>query len=125
MLEYCLKIFLENYTLWEKKVLKKYPLDKKNQDGSDFWDGNKIKPSNIEFNFEDNLYKMFAINYVKILSDILEIEYQTNELLSLLKKMSEKNNLDKYTQEIKKRKKYMKKIIVIFFIINSKNYIII
>ena len=27
MLEYCLKIFLENYTLWEKKVLKKYPLD--------------------------------------------------------------------------------------------------
>jgi len=68
---------------------------------------------------------MFAINYVKILSDILEIEYQTNELLSLLKKMSEKNNLDKYTQEIKKRKKYMKKIIVTFFIINMKNYLII
>lgn len=67
---------------------------------------------------------MFAINYVKILSDILEIEYQTNELLSLLKKMSEKNNLDKYTQEIKKRKKYMKKIIVTFFI-NMKNYLII
>ena len=68
---------------------------------------------------------MFAINYVKILSDILEIEYQTNELLSLLKKMTEKNNLDKYTQEIKKRKKYMKKIIVTFFIINMKNYLII
>ena len=109
LLEYCLKIFLENYTLWEKKVLKKYPLDKKNQDGSDFWDGNKIKPSNIEFNFEDNLCKMFAINYVKILSDILEIEYQTDEMLSLLKKMSEKNNLDKYIQEIEKEEEIYEK----------------
>ena len=100
VLESSLKIFLENYTLWEKKVLKQYPLDKKNEDGSDFWDSNKIKPSKIEFNFDDNLCKMFSINYTKILSDILQIEYQSNEFLSKLKIKSEKHNLDKYIQEI-------------------------
>ena len=102
LLENCIKIFLENYTLWEKKVLKQYPLDKKNEDGSDFWDSNKIKPSKIEFNFEDDLCKMFAINYNKILSDILQIEYQSDEFLSKLKKLSEKNNLENYIQEIEK-----------------------
>lgn len=100
LLESSLKIFLENYTLWEKKVLKRYPLDKKNEDGSDFWDSNKIKPSKIEFNFDDNLCKMFIINYTKILSDILQIKYQSNEFLSKLKQMSEKPNLEKYIQEI-------------------------
>ena len=100
ILESSLKIFLENYTLWEKKVLKQYPLDKKNEDGSDFWDSNKIKPSKIEFNFEDDLCKLFAINYTKILCDILEIEYQNDELILKLKKMSEKNTLDKYIEEI-------------------------
>ena len=100
ILESSLKIFLENYTLWEKKVLKQYPLDKKNEDGSDFWDSNKIKPSKIEFNFEDNLCKLFAINYTKILCDILEIEYQSDEMILKLKKMSEKNSLDKYIEEI-------------------------
>ena len=100
ILESSLKIFLENYTLWEKKVLRQYPLDKKNEDGSDFWDSNKIKPSKIEFNFDDNLCKMFIINYTKILSDILQIKYQSNEFLSKLKIMSEKSYLDKYIQEI-------------------------
>ena len=109
VLENSLKIFLQNYTLWEKKVLKQYPLDKKNEDGSDFWDSNKIKPSKVEFNFEDNLCKLFAINYTKILSDILEIEYQSNELLSQLKKMSEKNNLDKYIQEIENEEEIYEK----------------
>ena len=109
ILESGLKIFLENYTLWEEKVLKQYPLDKKNEDGSDFWDSNKIKPSKIEFNLEDNLCKLFAINYTKILCDILEIEYQSDELTLNLKKISEKNNLDKYIQEIEKDEEIFEK----------------
>ena len=100
VIENSLKIFLENYTLWEKKVLKEYPLDKKNEDGSDFWDDNKIKPSKIEFSFDDNLCKMFIINYTKILSDILQIKYQSDEFFSKLKKKSEKQKLDKYIQEL-------------------------
>ena len=102
VLENCLKIFLENYTLWEKKVLKLYPLDKKNEDGSDFWDSNKIKPSKIEFNFNDNFCKMFAINYTKILADVLQIEYQSDEFLLKLKQYSEKYYLCKFIQEIEK-----------------------
>ena len=100
ILENSIKIFLENFTLWAKKVLKEYPLDKKKEDGTDFWDNNKIKPSKVEFNFDDNLCKTFAINYTKILSDILEIEYQNNELIFQLKKMSEKNYLDECIKEI-------------------------
>ena len=100
ILENSLKIYLENYTLWEKKVLKKYPLDRKNEDGSDFWDSNKIKPSKIDFNYDDDLCKMFIINYTKILSDILQIEYRSDEFLQKLKQLSEKQNLEKYIQEI-------------------------
>ena len=100
IIENCLKVFLENYTLWEKKVLKKYPLDKKNEDGSDFWDSNKIRPSKIEFNLDDNLCKMFAINYTKILSDVFQIEYQSNEFLTKLQYLSEKKNLVNYIKEI-------------------------
>ena len=100
ILENSLKIFLENYTLWEKKILKLYPLDKKNDDGTDFWDSNKIKPSKIEFNINDNLCIMFSINYTKILCGILEIEFQSDELHSKLKNISEKQILDKYIYEI-------------------------
>ena len=100
IIENSLKIFLENFTLWEKKLLKQYPLDKKNEDGSDFWDDNKIKPSKIEFNFNDNLCKMFVINYTKILSDILQIKYENNEFITKFKKISGNNNLNKYIKEI-------------------------
>lgn len=89
-----LKIFLENYTLWSKKVFKEYPLDKLNKDGSLFWDSNKLKPGTILFKLEDELCMTFIKNYIRYMSDILGINYDKNEVLTIVQKLSNKENLD-------------------------------
>lgn len=91
---------MENFTLWSKKVFKEYPLDKKNEELSPFWDENKFKPHIIEFNLKDKLCEIFIVNYTKYISTILEIPYKNNELLLLIQKLSENKNIEIYKEEI-------------------------
>lgn len=100
IIRYGLIIFLENFTLWSKKVFKEYPLDKKNKDGSPFWDGNKFKPHSIKFDLNDKLCEIFIVNYAKYISTILEIPYKSNELLLLIQNLSNKKNIEIYKEEI-------------------------
>jgi ubiquitin-activating enzyme E1 len=100
IIKYGFIIFLLNFTLWSKKVFKEYPLEKKNEDGSPFWDENKFKPHSIEFDLNDKLCEIFIVYYTKYISIILEIPYKIDELLILIQKLSEKKNIEIYKEEI-------------------------
>ena len=97
IIEYGLKFFIYYFIDWAKKVYEKYPLDYKNEDGTVFWDKNKIKPISINFNLKDDLCKNFILKYIKIVSEILGnneiILKNEEELLIKIRKISTEENL--------------------------------
>ena len=108
IIEYGLKFFIYYFTDWAKKVYEKYPLDYKNEDGTIFWDNNKIKPIEIKFDLKDDLCKNYILKYIKIFSEILGISEKNlkneEDLLVLIKQISTKENLDKLRQQLYKEK---------------------
>jgi ubiquitin-activating enzyme E1 len=108
IIEYGLKFFIYYFTDWAKKIYEKYLLDYLNEDGTAFWDKNKIKPIEIIFNLKDDLCKNFILAYIKIFSEIIgnseKILKNEEALLIKIKQISTEENLEKLRQQFNNEK---------------------
>ena len=80
-IKYYNKLFID--TINELLVL--YPIDLKNINGTPFWSGNKRQPKIIKFEIKNEFCLMFINSITKILSKILNIEYNQNKIKEIIK----------------------------------------
>lgn len=108
IIEYGLKFFIYYFTDWAKKIYEKYPLDSINEDGTAFWDINKIKPIEIKFDLKDDLCKNFILKYINIIAEILgnneKILKNEEDLLKKIKQISTDENLEKLREQFNNEK---------------------
>ena len=82
------------------------PPDKKNEDSTLFWSGKKKIPHEINFNIDEDIYRKFIYNFVKILGNIMDVKMENID--NIIKQQSNKSftedideNLDQIIDKIK------------------------
>ena len=79
-----------------KKIFSEYPLND-SEVSKEFWKNKRI-PSKLEFNIDDELHITFLFNYLKILSDLIDIPFIndlnvfTKQLKAILEDINYNNN---------------------------------
>ena len=84
--------FMKNYYFDIKKILNINPIDKKDENGNYFWNGLKIPPILIEFNFNDELTKEYVKSFLFLYFNIFNLNLASNEITKIFENYF--NNFD-------------------------------
>ena len=105
LVDLAFRIFYINFNFRIKNLLNIYPADKKNEDSTLFWSGQKKIPHEINFNLNGEIYYKFIYNLVKILGNIMDINLKNvdeiiKEKANKLFKEETGKNIDKIINKI-------------------------